>query len=77
MVKCSIPSCEEVSKSKFSVPKEKHLFEQWEKSLNMKLSSTSKVCEAHFEPGDVVKTWESGKGFSKYTVLYNILIIKK
>ncbi|XP_029341784.1 uncharacterized protein LOC115033417 [Acyrthosiphon pisum] len=44
----------------------------WEKSLNLKLKPTSKVCEKHFDVNDVIKTWESGKGFSKYTICLKI-----
>jgi len=71
MVKmCCVPYCNEISRSKFSIPKNSELKCLWEKSLDLKLKPTSKVCERHFDVNDVIKTWESGKGFSKYTVLY-------
>ncbi|XP_029348303.1 uncharacterized protein LOC107884088, partial [Acyrthosiphon pisum] len=73
MVKmCCVPYCNEISKSKFNVPKNNELRSLWEKSLNLKLKPTSKVCEKHFDVNDVIKTWESGKGFSKYTICLKI-----
>lgn len=72
MVKCCVPSCKEQFGSKFSIPKDKNLLDLWEKSLNLKLNVNSKVCELHFESGDILKTWESGQGISKYTVCKTI-----
>jgi len=70
MVKtCCVPNCTELSNSKFGVPKNNTLKSLWEKSLSLKLKPNSRVCERHFNTTDIIKTWESGKGFSKYTVL--------
>ncbi|XP_060860382.1 uncharacterized protein LOC132937715 [Metopolophium dirhodum] len=69
---CCVPYCNEISKSKFCIPKNNELKSLWEKSLNLKLKPTSKVCEKHFDVNDVIKTWESGKGFSKYTICLKI-----
>lgn len=68
MPKCCVPSCKEQYTSKFSVPKDKNLFNLWEKSLNLKLNPKSKVCELHFNTDDITRTWESGQGISKYSV---------
>jgi len=52
--------------SLFGVPKS--LKREWEKALNMNLKEKSKVCAKHFRSQDIVSTWESGKGLSKYSV---------
>jgi len=40
---CCVPNCNEISKSKFNVPKNNELKSLWEKSLSLKLKPTSKV----------------------------------
>lgn len=77
MVKsCSVPFCNELYKSKFGIPKDNSLIIVWEILINLKLNPSSRVCEKHFDKNDVIRTWESGKGFSKYTVLYYYNIFK-
>ena len=65
---CCVPSCKTKNKSTFSVPKDDILLNLWEKSIGFKLKPTSRLCELHFEIEDVIKTWESGQGISKYIV---------
>ncbi|XP_050058772.1 uncharacterized protein LOC126550733 [Aphis gossypii] len=73
---CCVPFCNELFKSKFGIPKDNNLKIVWEKSLNLKLNPSSRVCENHFDKNDVIRTWESGKGFSKYTICLKIPKLK-
>jgi len=34
----------------------------------MNLNQNSKICATHFDPDDIIATWESGVGASKYSV---------
>lgn len=76
---CSVPSCKEKrdeKKSTFSIPKDVKLLCLWENSLGFKLKRTSRICELHFKPEDVIKTWVSGKGVNTYTVSFVIIRIQ-
>jgi len=50
------------------VPKNETLKLEWERVLGVSFKPNSKVCRRHFREEDVIDTWESGKGFSKYTI---------
>lgn len=66
MSKCCVPSCKNSGKTKFTV--RTPAIDAWERSLNLKLHPSSRVCESHFDPDDVIRTWESGNAFFKCTV---------
>lgn len=66
MPKCCVKDCKYCNASLFSVPK--NLKNEWEIALNMNLNSNSRVCATHFNPDDIIKTWESSVGASKYSV---------
>lgn len=74
---CCIPSFKTKNKSTFSVPKDGKLLNLWEKSIGFQLKPTSRICELHFELDDVLKTWESGQGISKYivSIKYNCILL--
>ncbi|CAI6357865.1 unnamed protein product [Macrosiphum euphorbiae] len=65
---CCVPSCKTKNKSTFSVPKDKTLLYLWEQSIGFQLKPISRICELHFETDDIIKTWESGQGISKYII---------
>lgn len=65
---CSIPSCKSQRTSTFGVPKNADLLNKWKRSLGIPLRPSSRICEVHFKPEDVIKTWVSGKGNNTYTV---------
>lgn len=69
---CCVPLCPSKSNSTktnlFKVPANEVLRLQWVNVLGVTLKSSSKVCLKHFNEEDVISTWESGKGFNKYTV---------
>lgn len=72
-MRCSVPSCysKPIKTNKislFGVPKTDALRLEWEKALGIRLRTTSKVCRDHFKDEDIIDTWVSGKGLSKYTV---------
>lgn len=66
MPKCCVKECNSRNESIFSVPKDS--VNEWEIALNMNLNHNSKVCATHFNPQNIVSTWESGVGVSKYSV---------
>jgi len=55
-----------LAKSRFGVPKSSTIV--WEREIGISLSAKSKVCSAHFEKEDIIDTWETGTGSSKYSV---------
>lgn len=68
---CCVPFCNNKAikgVSNFGIPKNDFLLNLWEKSLRMKLKPSNRICLNHFKHEDVIKTWESGQGLSKYTV---------
>lgn len=69
---CCVPLCPSNSNaikiSLFSIPKTDILRLEWEKVLGITFKAHSKVCLNHFKKEDIIDTWESGKGISKYTV---------
>lgn len=69
---CCVPLCPSKSNSTktnlFKVPANEVLRLQWANVLGVTFKSSSKVCLKHFNKEDVISTWESGKGFNKYTV---------
>jgi len=67
MPKCCEYLCDtKYNESLFSVPK--YLKREWEKALNMELIEKSKVCRKHFNPQDIISTWELETDLSKYSV---------
>jgi len=74
---CCVPLCpyKDLKNSLFGVPKTSPLRDEWEKVLDVSFKTNSKVCRYHFKKEDVVDTWESGTGLSKYTVSKIILFI--
>ncbi|KAL5244402.1 hypothetical protein ACI65C_011812 [Semiaphis heraclei] len=65
---CCVPSCKTKNKSTFLVPKDETLLYLWEQSIGFQLKPSSRICELHFETDDIIKTWESGQGISKYII---------
>ncbi|XP_025418229.1 uncharacterized protein LOC112688974 [Sipha flava] len=57
-------SCSKSKNSNFGVPKDADIFKTWQKSLGMPLKRSSRVCEIHFEPQDIVTEWMLGLGLS-------------
>jgi len=66
MPKCCVKDCGYRNESLFSVPK--NLKNEWKIALNMNLNHNSKICATHFNSDDIIATWESGVGASKYSV---------
>ncbi|VVC42399.1 Zinc finger, C2CH-type [Cinara cedri] len=66
MPRCCVHLCDSRNESVFKVPE--NLKKEWEEALNMDLKHNSKVCATHFKSEDIKKIWESGTGFSKYTI---------
>lgn len=66
--KCCISDIHTIGKSLFGVPKTDFLLKKWEEALGIKLKKSFRVCSSHFEDSDIVNTWVSGEGSSKYTV---------
>lgn len=64
--KCCVPGCQQSSTSKFGVPQNDH--NAWEKKIGIVLNRNSRVCAHHFNPNDIISTWTSGEGSSKYSV---------
>jgi len=76
-MKCCIPNCFNQHKSSFIVPKSEIRLKEWQSILGINLEKQFRVCASHFNKSDIIDTWESGQGFSKYTVslesiIYNI-----
>jgi len=70
-MKCCLSFCsyKGVSPSTFGVPKEISLKVKWEKTLGVTLRDKSRIiCQYHFKNEDILHTWVSGQGVSKYTV---------
>lgn len=69
---CCVPLCpsnsNSIKSSLFKVPDDDILRVEWANALGVTFKRYSKVCIKHFKKEDVISTWESGKGFSKYTV---------
>jgi len=56
-----------LAKSRFGVPANSIII--WEREIGISsLSAKSKACSARFEKEDIIDTWESGTGSSKYSV---------
>jgi len=68
--KCCVENFKGISKSRFSVPKLSH--KKWEKALGKVINKRSRVCGNHFKPQNIINTWVSGGGSSKYTVSIDI-----
>lgn len=72
-MRCCVASCK-TNKSKtskislFGIPKTDTIRFEWEKALGVRFKSSSKVCRDHFKEADIIDTWVSGKGLTKYTV---------
>ncbi|XP_050528528.1 uncharacterized protein LOC126898488 isoform X2 [Daktulosphaira vitifoliae] len=64
--KCTVPHCSNINGSSFKVPS--NMWKQWEKALGTNLKKSSRVCSLHFKQGDIIDSWESGSGFSKYVI---------
>lgn len=76
-MKCCVPNCVNQHKSSFIVPKSEIRLKEWQSILGINLKKQFRVCASHFNKSDIIDTWESGQGFSKYTVslvliIYNI-----
>eukprot|EP00102_Acyrthosiphon_pisum_P024411 XP_016661621.1 PREDICTED: uncharacterized protein LOC100574153 [Acyrthosiphon pisum] len=65
---CCVPSCAHKGESTFGVPKDIDQLNLWNVRIGIDLKPSSRVCSNHFDHKDVIKTWESGQGTSKYTV---------
>uniref|UniRef100_A0A2S2N9C6 THAP-type domain-containing protein n=1 Tax=Schizaphis graminum TaxID=13262 RepID=A0A2S2N9C6_SCHGA len=70
--KCCVPGCQQSSSSKFGVPQNDH--KAWEKKIGIVLNRNSRVCAHHFNTNDIISTWTSGEGSSKYSVSKQIII---
>jgi len=57
------------SKSRFSVAIASH--EKWERVIGNTLNKRSRICGDHFLEEDIIDTWVSGQGTSKYSVSIN------
>ncbi|XP_022167793.1 uncharacterized protein LOC111031953 [Myzus persicae] len=72
-MRCCVASCK-TNKSKttkislFGIPKTDSLRLEWEKALGVRFKASSRVCRNHFNKEDIIDTWVSGKGLSKYTI---------
>lgn len=75
-MRCCVASCK-TNKSKttkislFGIPKTDALRFDWEKALGVNFKASSRVCRDHFKEADIIDTWVSGKGLTKYTVNIN------
>ncbi|XP_025199778.1 uncharacterized protein LOC112597783 [Melanaphis sacchari] len=67
---CCVPLCPSnaLKVSAFGVPKNETLKLEWERVLGVSFKPNSKVCRRHFREEDIIDTWVSGQGFSKYTI---------
>lgn len=45
------------------------------KKIGIVLNRNSRVCAHHFNPNDIISTWTSGEGSSKYSVSKQIIIL--
>lgn len=61
-------SCPKGKNSTFGVPKDTDILKKWEKSLDIPLKKSYRVCEIHFDSQDIINKWVSGQGPNKYTV---------
>lgn len=70
-MKCCLSFCsyKGLNPSTFGVPKEISLKVKWEKALGVTLRDKSRICQYHFKNEDILHTWVSGQGVSKYTVI--------
>lgn len=72
-MRCCVASCK-TNKSKttkislFGIPKTDALRFDWEKALGVRFKNSSRVCRDHFKEADIIDTWVSGKGLTKYTI---------
>ncbi|XP_016659235.1 uncharacterized protein LOC100574211 isoform X2 [Acyrthosiphon pisum] len=72
-MRCCVASCK-TNKSKatkislFGIPKTDALRLDWEKALGVFFKTSSRVCRDHFKEEDIIDTWVSGKGLTKYTI---------
>lgn len=67
-MRCCVKKPHEITKTTFGVPKDKMLQVKWEAALGMRLNKSNRVCSHHFKVSDIISTWTSGQGASKYTV---------
>jgi hypothetical protein len=67
-MKFCVPSCVNQHKYSFIVPKSDIKLKEWECIQGIKLKKRFRICGSHFNRNDIIDTWESGQGFSKYTV---------
>lgn len=67
-LRCCVKKPHDITGSTFGVPKDETLKLQWEGALGMMLKKSDRVCSHHFKHGDIINTWTSGQGFTKYTV---------
>lgn len=65
---CCVRIPHTISQPLFSVPKDEIRKKLWEESLGMALKKSHHICATHFNECDVIDTWTSGSGASKYTV---------
>lgn len=75
-MRCCVASCitnklKTTKISLFGIPKTDSLRLEWEKALGMRFKASSRVCRDHFKKEDIIDTWVSGKGLTKYTVNIN------
>lgn len=70
---CCVHEPHEAAKSLFGVPNNLEIKILWEEALGMQLKKSHRVCAKHFYNSDIISTWDSGQGSSKYTV--NIFFI--
>lgn len=68
--KCCVPNCNSGYKSCaekvafFSVPKDVDLANKWRRAIPRKdkiLTHSDSVCEKHFDPEEIQRTWSNGK----------------
>ncbi|XP_050060677.1 uncharacterized protein LOC126551448 isoform X2 [Aphis gossypii] len=74
---CCVPNClfrdKYLKQSRFYIPKDLSLRYEWEKALKINFqNNNSRVCRQHFRDSDIIDSWVSGTGDSKYTVCLKI-----
>lgn len=76
MVYCSVPGCEKFNKSQtkrfmFSFPKKKELVQKWLEaipSLARPVKSSWRVCQYHFQPEDILKSFSHTIGGEVFVI---------
>jgi len=78
---CCVPNClfrdKYLKQIRFYIPKDLSLKYEWEKALKINFQNNNyRVCRQHFRDSDIVDSWVSGTGDSKYTVRILLFLLK-